>query len=430
MFAPAGVARQSRLNALAHRIGVSGRLMWFDAEANLAELSLREGVREALECCANANIDTVIVDVKPLSGFVLYDSSVAPRMPGYPEGYDLLATVLDAAKEFGVAVYAAVNVFSEGTAKRPGGPAFAHPERQCVQLQPDGLKLVSELTNEHMAVFVNPANPDAVQYELAILHEITSRYPVQGVVLDRMRYPNKFCDFGEQTREALEQMLGAKMDNWPEDVCARQGSELIPGRFFGQWLTYRAGAIRGFLEKARAVVKSANPEAALGTYVGSWYPYYWDVGVNWGSPKHIAKYEWWPEGYGKTGYAELADFLCPGCYYPNPTRAEAEANGVEEWRSVEAGLEEASFAIEDACVSYGSIYLRDYIGRPEQLERAIGLCLENSQGCMLFDLVHARENNQWPILAGCFSGLSGVPHEDKRITELVSVAAYPSRKTS
>ncbi len=422
MFAPAGAAKLSHLNALAHRLGLSGRMMWFDAEANLSELSSREGVRCALESCNKANIDTVIVDVKPLSGFVLYNSSIAPRMPGYPQGYDLLAVVLDEAPRFGVAVYAAVNVFSEGSAKRPSGPAFDHPERQCIQLQPDGLRLVSELTNEHMAVFVNPANPDAAQYELAILHEIASNYPVQGIVLDRMRYPNKFCDFSDYTRRGIEQMVGERVRDWPDDVCIRQGSELVPRRLFGHWLLYRAGIIRAFLERARVVVKSANPTAALGAYVGSWYPYYWDVGVNWAGPKHIAQYDWWPDGYEKTGYADLVDFLCPGCYYPDPTRAEAAASGLEEWRSVEAGLDEASFAVEDACFSYGSIYLRDYIGSPDRLARAINLCLENSQGCMLFDLVHARENNQWPTIAQCFSGLSGRPHEDPRITQMVTRA--------
>ena len=64
-----------------------------------------------------------------------------------------------------------------------------------------------------------------------------------------------------------------------------------------------------------------------------------------------------------------------------------------------------SVAIENACVTYGSIYLRDYIGNTDGLEKAIRLCLELSQGCMLFDLVHARENNQWPTLSRCFAGL-------------------------
>src|SRR5687767_12547632 len=60
--------------------GLQGRVLWMDAHANLARLSTRAGVAQAFARCRQANINTVIVDVKPVSGHVLYASRVAPRL--------------------------------------------------------------------------------------------------------------------------------------------------------------------------------------------------------------------------------------------------------------------------------------------------------------------------------------------------------------
>src|ERR1043166_8815994 len=99
--------------------GLEGRMLWMDATANLERLSTQAGVAAIMEKCRKARINTVVVDVKPLSGLVMYRSSVAPRVKEwrgvtYPENYDLLKTVIDEAHTRGIKVHAAINVFSEG----------------------------------------------------------------------------------------------------------------------------------------------------------------------------------------------------------------------------------------------------------------------------------------------------------------------------
>ena len=37
--------------------------------------------------------------------------------------------------------------------------------------------------------------------------------------------------------------------------------------------------------KARKAVKKVNPDLKFGVYVGGWYSSYYDVGVNWASPR-------------------------------------------------------------------------------------------------------------------------------------------------
>lgn len=519
MYISSEAVPQSRLNETCKKQGLQGRLVWFDADANLRHLSTRQGVAFTVGRCKAANINTIIVDVKPLSGYVLYNSKIAPKLAAcegfaYPAGYDLLKTVIEEAHKAGIKVHAAVNVFSEGSHKTPGGPAFKHKDWQCVQYdvdrylaQDDGgpmkitcagidykegeiclygdnpeaagslpentvyvrvtadgvplqhgtatgrpvlkapeggylivasgekgewlkqraetrkpfeftgkgaLKSVVDLDTVHHAVFVNPANPQVRNYELSIIKEICSRYDVDGVVMDRMRYPNIYADFSDVSRLEFEKHLGRKMEKWPDDVFSRSpvpGNDIIRGPLFKEWLKFRAGVIKSFLADVRNTVKSAKPGAKLGVYVGSWYPAYFDVGVNWGSSINRCDYEWWPDGYEETGYAGLADYICTGCYYMYAKRDQAAAAGEEEWKSVEAAAEESIKAIRDETYVYGSLYLRQYNSRPDRFTEAINECLHNTQGCMLFDLVYLREYNWWPILENTFISPARAPHD-------------------
>ncbi len=314
----------------------SKRLMWLDAEANLWELSTREGVKRTIASCKAANIDIVIVDVKPLAGVVLYNSRIAPRISifkraAYPAAYDLLQTTIEEARKAEISVHAAVDVLSEGSPIMPGGPAFDHPDWQCIQLQPEEeapvFKRVGKLDNVHGAMFVNPLHRQVRAYEMGVIREIC-QYDIDGIILDRMRYPNLYADFSDLTRKVFERSIGREVERWPGDILTRNAppAQEVRGPLFKQWLRFRAQVMRDFLAEARRAAKSAKPDVKLGVYVGSWYTTYYDVGVNWGSPEHTESLDWWPEGYEQTGFADLVDYLCTGCYYPHPTRREAASS--------------------------------------------------------------------------------------------------------
>ncbi len=536
MWVASGAAAESLANQVSREKGLQGRVMWIDAEANLWELSTRKGVADTVARCKDANINTIIVDVKPLSGLVLYKSKIAPRLTyyqgrKYPADYDLLRTVLEEGHKAGIAVHAAINVFSEGSQKVAGGPATKHVEWQAVQYDmdrtvsaTDGTKLrltcanvpysqdqvclygadpdtagklppntvyvrvskdgrpmicgtatgyarlsapeggylllgsgkagewlksvadskgrfdlqgtkvlatVGSSTAAHNAIFVNPLHPGARRYALSIIQEICRNYPVDGLVLDRMRYPNLYADFSDLTRTAFEKYIGHAVEHWPEDVYERGPvpGDIRQGPLFKSWLKFRAQVIRDFLSDARKVVKTARPKALLGIYVGSWYPLYYDVGVNWGSPNHRAGLDWWPDGYEQTGYADLLDYMMTGCYYSHPTRQDAIQHGDEEWKSVEAAAEESINAVKDATFVYGSLYLMQYQGRPEQFKQAIHECLEKTQGCMLFDLVYVRKYDWWDLLKQAFPQPRKAPHAvPGLLTRIRNSASREARK--
>ena len=519
MYISSAAVADSLAGTYARQKGAQGRVMWFDAEANIWALSTRAKVAATIAKCKAANINTIVVDVKPLAGVVLYRSKIAPRLTSfngkpYPRNYDLLKTVVEEGHKAGIPVHAAINVFAEGSRTRPGGPAHKHVDWQCVQYEAervlrvegekpvvlgrpnvplskghvclyglssetagklpantvylrvgadgmpvqtgvasglarisapedgylllgsgksgqwlrkvaesgkpltleakDALLRVGELGDMHHAVFVNPSNPEVRSYALSIIKEICSKYNVDGIVLDRMRYPNLYTDFSDITREAFEKHIGRAVENWPRDVIVRSISspeDPVRGPLFKDWLKFRAQVMHDFLAEARDTVKSAKPKALLGIYVGSWYPVYFDVGVNWGSPSNAADYEWWPEGYETTGYADLVDFMFTGCYYANPNRKDAVKAGDPEWMSVEAAAQESVNAVKDDTFVYASLYLLQYHNQPDRFMRAVKESLSNSQGCMFFDLVYARDYDWWDVLKEAFPNSAKAPHD-------------------
>jgi uncharacterized lipoprotein YddW (UPF0748 family) len=504
-------------NAIAAAGGLQGRVLWCDAEANLWNLDTRDKVAEIARLCKEANINTIVVDVKPLAGVVLYKSRIAPRLVErqgrpYPQDHDLLQAVVEEGHRAGIDVYAAINVFSEGAANGDAGAAFSHPEWQCTKYEverwargptdaypvsalncapmagrlalvtddnsvpkqlaqdvvrvaidatgkvvaaetgpletasplpsggyallgsgPAGAWLISssvlggqiaiegkprfvpvgKAADEHRAVFVNPASPDARAYELSIIREIIANYDVDGIVFDRMRYPDIFSDFSDFSRSSFETWLGQKVERFPEDIFTIEplpGRDVVRGKYFAKWMEWRAKQTHDFVAEARTLVKSAKPKALVAAYVGSWYGSYYGVGVNWASPSYQPPYDFAGPTYKETGYANLLDWLCTGCYYKYPTRAEARAAGASEWGSVEAAAQESNQVVVDDAFVYGGLYLLEYKADPAGFERAIATCAAETQGVMLFDLVYLRDYNWWDILKRVFPAPARPPH--------------------
>lgn len=54
-------------------------LLWIDASANFSRLRARPDIRHFLNLAQEAGFNTIIVDVKPVQGDVLYESDFLPK---------------------------------------------------------------------------------------------------------------------------------------------------------------------------------------------------------------------------------------------------------------------------------------------------------------------------------------------------------------
>lgn len=80
-------------------------MMWFDATANFERFSHRDSISHYLQKISAIGFTDVVVDIRPITGEVLYDSRHAPRMrewKGYVRpDFDYLAYFITTAHALG-----------------------------------------------------------------------------------------------------------------------------------------------------------------------------------------------------------------------------------------------------------------------------------------------------------------------------------------
>ncbi len=387
------------------------KVLWWDATANFAELATDSAVAANVARAKQLGFGTIVVDIRPISGEVLYPSRIAPVMTEWrglhrSADFDLPESAIRHAHAAGLKVYLSVNVFVAGHKQFRRGPVYTdHPEWQTTVYTADGLMPITQYAGGYSAM-VNPLNRDFQGYMLSLLREIASRYPkLDGLILDRCRWDSIRADFSDTTRAAFEAFRGAKVANWPTDIFTygrdttalkagenpeNRGAMVVPGPLYREWLGWRPHVIQSYFQQARAAIKAINPRLTFGNYVGAWYDQYYDVGSNWAPQGYDPGFAWTSKAWADAGYAGSLDILFVGTYFKR-----FAADGPTDWLSIEGAMRQINGFMPKTLPVVASVYLEDYKGEPRRYVESIRVGRAHSAGIMVFDLVHIRNNGWW-----------------------------------
>ena len=410
----------------------SGRLprraLWIETSANLRALSTREGIRALVVRARAAGFDTLIPEAKNAWGFVIYESAFAPHIrtspvarPGYPapiewypRDFDAFQVLIDEAHAAGLRVHASVNAFGEGLRLTPTQPLVGlierRPEWESIHLRsgPGGQPVFVRSSNATMIAFVNPSHPEAQLYELGVLWEIVSRYDVDGVILDRARYPGVDADFSDLSRAQFEARLGRPVAQWPQDVLQTVTGALRPGPLFASWVAWRASVIQGYVRAASRLVRQVRPGVAVGMYVGAWYPTIFEVGQNWARAETPRAFRAWSQGWADASLLPDLDYVMIGLYYRSITPWEAAGRHAPAWASIAGGSALARHVTGGFPV-IGSVWLDLYKDDRTRGRRALENALRLTDGLMIFDLSDIEEDGWWDVITSRLEGVRGAP---------------------
>ena len=399
-------------------------LLWFDATANFARFASSDSIVFYLDKCVDAGVTDIIIDVRPISGDLLFKSEIAPFLNEWrgverDQNFDFLDCFIKEGHKRKFKVHAALNMFVGGHNYFDRGIVYTdYPQWQSINYTPEGMKPITELKKKYSAM-MNPANPEVREYLLSILKELVEKYPkLDGVTLDRGRFDGIQADFSDLSKTLFETYIGQKIENFPVDIYewktdVEGKEEMAKGPLFKKWLEWRASVIYSFYEQARATVKSVNPDIVFGNYTGAWYSSYFDVGVNWASQQYdpSADYDWATPDYKKYGYAEVLDLFTVGCYFTeisrddvkkmneeNITRSEAGMRtNKDPENSVEGSAELAMKVTMGVTPLYGGLYVEQY-SSGEEFAKAMEMCRKKTGGVMIFDIVHIINRGWWDAL--------------------------------
>lgn len=394
-------------------------LMWFDAEANFARFNNPDSIDFYLDKIKSLGFTHAIVDIRPITGEVLYESAYAPRMEewnGAKRGdFDYLAHFIQKAHSIGLEVHASLNVFVGGHNYFDRGVIYSnHPEWASMVYTPNkGIIPITEEKHKYSAM-INPINPEFQANILNILKEVVSKYPeLDGLMLDRVRYDGITADFSDFSRAEFEKYINQKLNVFPDDIYKWETTsdnkyQRVNGKHFLKWIEWRAKQIFDFMDLARKEVKAINPKISFGTYTGAWYPSYYEVGVNWASKNYDPSkdYDWATPEYKNFGYAELIDLYATGNYYTDITIAEARENKKSVWNETDSEAQSGEwYCVEGSCKHLrnilkdnkfcGGILVDQFYDKPEDLTRTIEMNIKDSDGLMVFDIVHIINKNLW-----------------------------------
>lgn len=406
------------------------KLMWLDCSANFERFSYPNSIRYYVNKCKKAGITTLVLDIKDNSGEVLYPSKYAMQKKDWKgfkrSDFDFINTFINAARKNKLEIFVALNVFSDGQGIFKRGYIYnKHKKWQSINYVPGkGLVPITEIPNKG-SLFLNPALKAVQDYQLNIIKEVIESYPFDGIILDRARYDGIQSDFSLESKQMFEKYIGKKINRFPQDIYEWKPNDKgtfnrIEGPHYKKWIEWRSSVIYNFMKDARKIVKNANPNCKFGAYTGAWYPSYFEVGVNWASNTYdVSKdFHWATSHYKNYGFAELLDFYTNGNYYKNITLDEYRNSlGVYknetdselssgEHLCVEGACKYSKHLLKGAVAVCGGIYVQDYIDDANQFKRAIKMNLKESDGLMIFDIVHIIQKNWWNELKNAIDASS------------------------
>jgi hypothetical protein len=126
---------------IARSQNLQARILWIDATANLDRVNTAEKIATLVKNIRLAGFNTIVFDVKPISGQTMYPSKIAPRLLEWkgrtmPADFDPLQAMVGEAKNAHITLFVSLNAFSEGHRDFKIGPGYDKKDWQTTLYEP------------------------------------------------------------------------------------------------------------------------------------------------------------------------------------------------------------------------------------------------------------------------------------------------------
>jgi uncharacterized lipoprotein YddW (UPF0748 family) len=247
------------------RIGAEIRAVWLDRGTIVAARS-EQGLAAVFDRLAAAGINTIFFETLN-AGYTIYPSQVAPQQNPLTVGWDPLQSAVKLAHERGMELHAWIWVFATGNKRHNTliGQQSSYPG-PVLSAHPDWANIDNKGRRQHIndgKFYLDPANKEARSYLLGIVNEIASRYQVDGLQLDYIRYP--FQDdnagftygYGVAARQQFQQLTGTD----PVKISPSDGN------LWRQWVEFKTNQINSFVSEVSQLLRRNYPRTILSVAV-------------------------------------------------------------------------------------------------------------------------------------------------------------------
>lgn len=241
-----------RMNSLKQNLIIGLLLVnWFPANLSLAQanskikalwvvrdiLKSRVEIDRMLSFCDQNGITDIFLQVRG-RGDAYYNSDFVVKAEGVDVAFDPLQYVIEKNKTK-LKIHLWLNVFYLWSSeKRPTNPKhlfFTQPDWAAVNakgqsMSDDGTKKL--IAQRLEGIFISPAVQEFQNYFSAVIKELITKYPIDGIHLDYIRYPEADYDYSKSMRSRfmLEyhwDPLSEKTNSWQDSVWMRFRKDVV-----------------------------------------------------------------------------------------------------------------------------------------------------------------------------------------------------------
>jgi uncharacterized lipoprotein YddW (UPF0748 family) len=241
------------------------RAVWLD-RATIVKAGNEKELAKIFDRLARAGINTIFLETIN-AGYPIYPSQVAPQQNPLIYNWDPLETAVKLAHARGMELHAWVWVFAAGNGRH----------NEIINVSPDYLGPIlsanpdwANYDNQGNIIpigqnkpFLDPANPQVRNYLLKLYTEIATRYQVDGIHLDYIRYPfqdplvGRTYGYGKAAREQFKQQTGI-------DPLAISPSQRD---LWQQWTKFRTQQVDNFVAELSQTLRQTRKNLILSVAV-------------------------------------------------------------------------------------------------------------------------------------------------------------------
>ncbi len=264
------------------------RALWVVRHTMVSPESVRELVRRAKE---NGFTD-LVVQVRG-RGDAYYDSHLEPRaedLARQPKDFDPLALTIDEAHRVGIKVHAWINIYLvaniEALPKAKDHLIYKHPEWVMVPRgvaaeiygldpkSPEYLNRIVAHTRSNRAdlegLFVTPAHPEVQDNLFNIWMEVATKYEVDGLHFDYVRYPNPQFDYSRASIDRFRAEVERNLEDGERESLAdefQNDSLVYATKFPERYAQFQRSQVTELVERIYKGVKKIKPHAMVSAAV-------------------------------------------------------------------------------------------------------------------------------------------------------------------
>ena len=248
-------------------------------------------VSAMVDAASATGFNTLLVQIRG-RGDAYYANGLDPRPASLASqpAFDPLAATITRAHAAGLQVHAWINVnLVAGASELPAARdhiIYRHPEWLMVpRALSDDLNGVDPRSPQYLGrlaryvrgqaaevegLYLSPISAASADYTVGVVRDIVTRYAVDGVHLDYVRYPNDDFDYSHDSVTAFRTSIVANLsaaDVRKYDARLRAEPLVYTAAFPERWRAFRAGRMTALMTRLAATIRTAKPATTISAAV-------------------------------------------------------------------------------------------------------------------------------------------------------------------